>query len=192
MPPAPQPPPTPAPEVKVVPTIVDTPKPIPMPAVQAPVRMIAADPIDIVGLPVMKEMSRPPSQGRGSLGGVGSGSGAGLGEGTGGGIGPGSGGGTGGGPFQPGAGIDPPTLIREVRPAYTDEARRQSIEGDVVLEIVVQRDGSVGNVRVRRSLGAGLEQKAIDAVRQWKFSPARRHGTAVDVVVDVSVGFKLR
>ena len=75
---------------------------------------------------------------------------------------------------------------------YTDAARRQSIEGDVVLEIVVRHDGSVGNVRVRRSLGAGLEQKAIDAVRQWRFSPARRRGSAVDVVVDVSVGFKLR
>ena len=62
----------------------------------------------------------------------------------------------------------------------------------MVLEIVVRSDGSVGNVRVRRTLGAGLEQKAIDAVRQWRFLPAKRHGTAVDVVVDVSVEFKLR
>jgi TonB family protein len=112
--------------------------------------------------------------------------------GPGGGIGPGSGGGTGGGPYQPGAGIDPPTLVKEIRPTYTDAARRQAIEGDVVLEIVVRSDGSVGNVRVRRTLGAGLEQKAIDAVRQWRFLPAKRHGTAVDVVVDVSVEFKLR
>jgi TonB family protein len=123
---------------------------------------------------------------------VGSGAGAGLGEGTGGGIGPGSGGGTGGGPFQPGAGIDPPTLVREVKASYTDEARRRAIEGDVVLEIVVRQDGTVGDVRVRHSLGAGLEQKAIEAVRQWKFNPARRHGAAVDVVVDVSVEFKMR
>jgi TonB family protein len=123
---------------------------------------------------------------------VGSGSGQGLGEGTGGGIGPGSGGGTGGGPFQPGAGIDPPTLVKEIRPTYTDAARRQAIEGDVVLEIVVRQDGSVGDVRVRRTLGAGLEQKAIEAVRQWRFRPAKRRGAPVDVVVDVSVEFKLR
>ena len=82
--------------------------------------------------------------------------------------------------------------MKEIRPTYTDAARRQAIEGDVVLEIVVRDDGSVGNVRVRRTLGAGLEQKAIDAVRQWRFIPARRRGTPVDVVVNVSVEFKLR
>ena len=134
----------------------------------------------------------PPSRGPGNGGGVGSGSGQGVGSGDGGGIGPGSGGGTGGGPYQPGAGIDPPTLVREVRPSYTDAARRQAIEGDVVLEIVVRSDGSVGNVRVRRSLGGGLEQKAIEAVRQWRFMPAKRQGVPVDVVVDVAVEFKLR
>ena len=117
---------------------------------------------------------RPTGPGTG--GGVGSGSGAGIGEGRGGGIGPGSGGGTGGGPYQPGSGVAPPVLLKEVRPGYTDEARRRFIEGDVLLEIVVKQDGSVGNVRVTRSLGAGLEQKAIDAVRQWRFGPARRQG----------------
>lgn len=185
--------PTPAPPVRVEPRVIDTPKPTPtpMPAVQAPVQMVAADPLETIGLPTDRAPAAP-SQGRGSQGGVGSGSGHGIGEGTGGGIGSGSGGGTGGGPYQPGAGIDPPTLVREIRPNYTDEARRQSIEGDVLLEIVVRSDGSVGNVRVRRTLGAGLEQKAIDAVRQWKFTPARRQGAAVDVVVEVSVGFKLR
>jgi TonB family protein len=91
-----------------------------------------------------------------------------------------------------GAGIDPPTLVREVRPVYTDEARRQRIEGDVILEIVVRSDGSVGSIRVKRSLGGGLDQRAIDAVRQWRFNPARRHGTPVDVAVEVAVGFKLR
>ena len=132
------------------------------------------------------------SYGPGTGGGAGSGSGLGLGEGQGGGIGPGSGGGTGGGPFHPGAGIAPPQLLREVRANYTDDARRRAIEGDVVLEIVVKRDGSVGQVRVLHSLGGGLEQKAVEAVRQWKFAPAMRYGAAVDVVVEASVGFKLR
>jgi len=188
----PRPTPTPV-EVRTEPIPVETPKPIPTPppAVQAPVKPIAADPIDTIGVPVDK-VPGPPSQGPGKQGGVGSGAGPGLGEGTGGGIGPGTGGGTGGGPYHPGAGIDPPTLVREVEASYTDEARRRAIEGDVVLEIVVRQDGTVGDVRVRRSLGAGLEQKAIDAVRQWKFNPAKRHGAAVDVVVDVSVEFKMR
>jgi len=115
-----------------------------------------------------------------------------MGEGRGGGIGPGSGGGTGGGPLRPGSGIEPPTLVKEVKPAYTDDARRRSIEGNVVLEIVVRRDGSVGNLRVLRSLGAGLDEKALDAVRQWRFGPARRQGAPVDVVVEVSVEFSLR
>ena len=183
--PKPAPPPRPRPDPIV-------PVPAPPPAVQAPVQVVAADPLEAIGLPVERERTAPPSQGRGTQGGVGSGAGQGIGEGDGGGIGPGSGGGIGGGPYQPGAGIDPPTLVREVRPQYTPEARRQAIEGDVVLEIIVRADGSVGNIRVRRSLGAGLEQKAIEAVRQWKFLPAKRHGTPVDVVVDVSVGFKLR
>ena len=91
-----------------------------------------------------------------------------------------------------GSGITPPQLTREVRASYTDDARRRAIEGDVVLEIVVRRDGSVGQVRVLQSLGAGLEQRAIDAVRQWRFTPATRQGTAVDVVVEVAVGFSLR
>ena len=115
-----------------------------------------------------------------------------MGEGTGGGLGAGTGGGTGGGVYQPGAGIDPPTLVREVRPLYTDDARRQRIEGDVILEIVVRSDGSVGSIKVRRGLGGGLDQRAVEAVRQWRFNPARRHGTPVDVAVEVAVEFKLR
>ena len=152
---------------------------------------VPTDLSDAIGKLEQRQPS-PPSQGPGTGGGVGTGAGVGVGEGSGGGIGPGTGGGTGGGPYQPGAGIDPPTVVREVRPTYTDEARRRSIEGDVLLEIVVRRDGSVGNVRVRRTLGAGLEQKAIDAVRQWRFVPAKKQGVPVDVIVDVSVEFKLR
>jgi protein TonB len=192
--PRPAPPARPAPPrplARVEPSPVEKPPaPVP-PAVQAPVKTIAADPLETFGVP-LDGPPAPPSRGPGSLGGVGAGSGQGLGDGTGGGIGPGSGGGTGGGPYQPGSGIDPPTLVKEIRPGYTDAARRAAIEGDVVLEIVVRQDGSVGHVRVRRTLGAGLEAKAIEAVRQWRFIPAKRRGTPVDVVVDVSVEFKLR
>jgi TonB family protein len=132
------------------------------------------------------------SQGAGSGGGAGSGQGTGNGEGLGSGIGDGSGGGTGGGPYRPGSGIDPPRLLREVKADYTDEARRRNVTGDVVLEIVVRRDGSVGDVRVLQGLGSGLDQRAVEAVRQWRFSPAARKGVAVDVIVEVAVEFSLR
>jgi protein TonB len=175
---------------KQEPPRVEPPK-APEQAIQAPVVPSPADQVNKPGV-----LNQPPaviaSAGPGNGGGVGTGRGAGIGDGRGGGIGPGTGGGTGGGPFQPGAGISPPSLVREVTPLYTDEGRRRSIEGDVVLEVVVRSDGSVGNVRVLRRLGAGLDERAIEAVRQWRFSPARRQGAAVDVVVEVSVDFRLR
>ena len=115
-----------------------------------------------------------------------------MGEGAGSGIGPGTGGGTGGGPYRPGSGITPPGLLHEVKPDYSEDARRRNLEGDVVLEIVVRRDGSVGDVTLLKGLGAGLDERAIAAVRQWRFSPARRYGTPVDVLVEVAVEFKLR
>jgi protein TonB len=62
----------------------------------------------------------------------------------------------------------------------------------VVLEIVITRDGAVGAVAVRRGLGDGLDQRAIDAVGQWRFAPARRLGEPVDVIVEVAVEFMLR
>jgi protein TonB len=132
------------------------------------------------------------SAGSGQGGGAGSGQGLGNGAGSGAGIGPGAGGGTGGGPYRAGSGIEPPRLLREVKATYTDDARRQGITGNVVLEIVVTREGNVDSVSVLRGLGAGLDQRAIAAVREWRFSPARRRGEPVDVVVEVSVEFALR
>ncbi|MGE3342565.1 MAG: TonB family protein [Vicinamibacterales bacterium] len=187
------------PKPPVRPTLRDTPTPTPPPAppaqaVQAPVAALEADTRDVVGVVDAPPAppSAPPSQGPGTGGGVGTGQGEGIGEGSGGGIGPGSGGGTGGGPYRPGSGIEPPQLLKEVRPLYTDDARRRAVQGDVVLEIVVRRDGSVGDVRVTRPLGSGLDQRAVAAVRQWRFSPAKRQGAPVDVIVEVAVGFTLR
>jgi protein TonB len=163
-----------------------------LPPVMAPVAPIAADKANQEG--VLKEVPKetPPSQGSGTGGGAGSGKGTGIGEGEGSGIGPGEGGGTGGGPYRPGSGVDPPKLLREVRASYTDEARRANLNGEVVLEIVVRRDGSVGDVRILQRLGSGLDERAVQAVRQWRFAPARLKGTPVDVVVEVAVEFKLR
>jgi periplasmic protein TonB len=143
---------------------------------------------------VMKDAPAPPepSQGSGTGGGAGTGRGTGLGEGNGAGIGDGSGGGMGGGPYRPGSGVEPPRLLREVRPTYTDEARRANITGSVVMEITIRRDGAVGDIRLLRGLGGGLNERAETAVRQWRFAPARLKGTPVDVIVEVSVDFTLR
>jgi len=128
----------------------------------------------------------------GAGGGTGTGRGTGDGEGMGSGIGRGSDGGIGGGPFRAGSGIEPPRLLREVKARYTDDARRRGTTGDVVLEIVVNRDGTVGNVSVLRGLAPGLDERAVDAVRQWTFAPARRNGEPVEVIVEVAVAFTLR
>jgi protein TonB len=182
--PLPPPPPRPAP-------VKDPePEPQPAPAVEAPVASVPADTETRPG--VVEESRAEPSQGSGEGGNAGTGAGTGVGAGQGSGIGEGSGGGTGGGPYRPGSGIEPPTLRHEVKPDYSEEARRKSVEGDVVLEIVVRRDGSVGDVRVLHGMGYGLDARAVQAVRQWRFAPARRFGTPVDVLVEVSVEFKLR
>ena len=79
-----------------------------------------------------------------------------------------------------------------MKAVYTEDARRRGLAGEVVLEIVVRRDGSVGDVKLLQGLGSGLNDRAVQAVRQWRFSPAERLGTPVDVIVEVSVEFKLR
>ncbi len=162
-----------------------------LPVLVAPIVPAAADARDRPGV-LARTSAEEPGHGPGALGGAGTGSGTGIGEGSGPGVGPGSGGGTGGGPYRPGSGIEPPRLVREVKADYTEAARRRGIEGEVLLEIVVRRDGTVGDVRVERGLDAGLDANARDTVRRWRFAPAVRQSVPVDVVVEVAVEFKLR
>ena len=163
----------------------------PLPVVMAPMITAPADIRNRTGV-LQQTAVEHDSHGPGTGGGAGTGTGAGLGPGDGGGIGAGSGGGAGGGPYRPGSGIEPPRLLREVKADYTEDARRSGVSGDVVLEIVVRRDGSVGDVKLLRGLAGGLNERAMQAVRQWRFTPARRQGAPVDVVVEVAVEFKLR
>ncbi len=134
-----------------------------------------------------------PSQGPGSGGGAGNGVGTGVGAGRGPGVGPGTAGGTGGGVYRPGGGATPPTLLLEVRPSYSSEAMRLKIQGSVLLEAVVQRDGTTRDIRVIRSLDPlGLDLQAVLAVEQWRFNPGRRGGEPVDVLVTIVLDFRLR
>jgi TonB family protein len=185
-----RPKPSPAPVVAPKP-VEREPEPLPSNVLVAPVVASASDARDREGV-VQHGQGDADSQGPGTGGGAGTGHGTGSGEGLGSGIGDGSGGGTGGGPYRPGSGVEPPRLLREVKAQYTDEARRRSVSGDVILEIVVRRDGTVGDVTILQGLGAGLDRRAVDAVRQWRFDPATRKGVPVDVVVEVAVEFMLR
>lgn len=187
-----EPPKEPTPVVTPAPRPVERePEPLPSRVIVAPVVAAATDPREREGV-IDQGREAAASQGSGSDAGAGAGQGAGNGEGFGSGIGDGAGGGTGGGPYRPGSGIEPPRLLREVKADYTDEARRRGVTGDVLLEIVVRGDGSVGDVSVLRGLGGGLDQRAVAAVRQWRFAPARRRGVPVDVIVEVAVEFTLR
>jgi TonB family protein len=134
------------------------------------------------------------SQGTGSGGGAGTGTGTGIGPGTGSGLGPGFGGGTGGGAYRPGSGIELPRPIREEKPAYTPDAMRAKIQGTVLLECVVNPDGSVGNIEVKHSLDRvfGLDEEAVRAARKWRFIPGRRLGEPVAVIVTIELTFTLR
>jgi periplasmic protein TonB len=185
--------------VETPPPVRPAPRPDPEPRAQEPIPShVLVAPVAASGRDRQREGEiaavdrRDESLGAGSDGGAGAGRGTGNGPGLGSGIGPGTGGGTGGGPFRAGSGIEPPRLLREVKAIYTEDARRRGITGDVDLEIVVKRDGAVDDVRVLRGLDAGLDQRAIAAVREWRFAPARRQGEAVDVIVQVSVEFTLR
>ena len=163
----------------------------PLPPIIAPVFTVPADDRNRAGV-LEETTAKAESRGPGEDRGVGAGAGTGIGEGDGSGIGPGSGGGTGGGLYRPGSGITPPRLLREVKPDYTEDARQHGIKGEVVLEIVVRRDGSVGDIRLVNGLGYGLNERATAAVRQWRFSPAQRRGVPVDVLAEVAVEFRLR
>jgi protein TonB len=131
------------------------------------------------------------SNGTGVGSGVGSGSGGGIGSGTGRGLGPGFGAGTGGGIFRVGGGVSPPKAIYQPDPEYSEEARKAKYQGVVVLAMVIGPDGRPRDIRVQRSLGLGLDEKAMEAVRTWRFEPAKKDGQAVAVAVNIEVSFNL-
>jgi len=129
-----------------------------------------------------------------AAGGAGAGPGTGAGSGQGSGLGPGYGGGFGGGAFRPGSGVTLPQVVREVKPAYTADAMRAKVQGSVWLECIVMPDGSVGDVKVTRSLDPifGLDQEAIKAAKMWKFRPGMRQGEPVPVIITIELTFTLR
>jgi TonB family protein len=185
VPPSPEPPKNPDPKLIVEPTIV-APQLAQLPQINLP---NIGDPLGVPG---------PPSSGPGTGGGIGSGQGRGVGEGRGPGVGPGEGGGIGGGTFSDGvfraggSGITAPVIVLRVEPQYSEEARRARYQGTVVLQAIVRKDGTIDILRVVRSLGLGLDESAIEALKQWHFRPGTKDGRAVDVSLNVEVNFNLK
>lgn len=96
--------------------------------------------------------------------------------------------------YSTGNGVTTPSVVKQVKPDYTTEARDQRIEGTVVLSCVVRPDGHVTDVAVVESLDSvfGLDNSAVDAMRQWEFKPGTKNGKAVAVKVDVKMTFALK
>ncbi|HEV2699066.1 MAG TPA: energy transducer TonB, partial [Terriglobales bacterium] len=132
-----------------------------------------------------------PSNGTGGRGGMGSNSGTGIGDGKDAGVGPGTRAGFGGGPFQPGNGVSAPRATYDPNPEYSDEARRAKYQGTVVLSLIVDASGHAKDIHVARSLGMGLDEKAMEAVQKWQFAPGVKDGHAVATQVNIEVNFRL-
>lgn len=150
---------------------------------------------DNVNMPMIGMKNGPSvvlSQGSGASGGMGSGANGGLGSGGGAGYGPGSGGNAGGGIYRVGGGISAPVAIYAPDPEFSDEARRAKYQGIVIISVIVDAHGNPVNPRVIRPLGMGLDEKALEAIRKYKFKPALKDGkTPVPVMVDIEVDFRL-
>ena len=122
---------------------------------------------------------------------MGNGRGTGMGSGNGSGLGPGSGGNTGGGPRRIGGGVSAPQLIFSVEPEFSEEARKAKVAGNVLVNLWVDQNGNPSHVHVIRGVGMGLDEKAIEAVRQYRFKPATENGKPVLVELNVEVNFQI-
>jgi TonB family protein len=179
VPPAAEPPKNPDPKLIVEPTIV-APQ---LALLRLPDTLPIGDPNGVVG---------PPSSGPGEGGGIGDGTGHGDGKGQGpGGI-NGKGGGCCDGVYAIGGGVSAPVVVYRIEPEYSEEARKARHEGTVLLAAIIRKDGKVDVIRLLRKLGFGLDQNAIDALRQWRFRPAMKEGKAVDSNLNIEVTFNLR
>lgn len=167
------------PKLAVEPTVV-------MPNIKLPDNPSMPD----LGIPQSSQVAFA-SQGSGSGSGFGSGSGGGVGAGRGNGIGPGEGGGYGGGLYHVGGGVSNPILIYSPDPEFSDEARRAKYQGVCIVGLIVDPSGNPQRVHIVRPLGMGLDEKALDAVRQYKFKPAEFKGKAVAVEVNIEVNFRI-
>lgn len=96
------------------------------------------------------------------------------------------------GVYRVGVGISPPRAIFSPDPAYSKEAEAAKYQGVCVLSLIIDPDGNPRDIKVVRHLEMGLDEKAIEAVTQWKFQPAMKDGRPVAVAINIEVNFRLR
>jgi len=167
---APKAPPTEAPKLAVVPTVV----------VQKDLNL-ANNQMPNLGMPNSTLVGNS----------LGNGNGTGIGSGNGSGIGPGSGGNTGGGVMHIGGGVSRPIVLYQVEPEFSEEARKAKFSGSVTVYLYIEPDGTPSHVRVVQGVGMGLDEKAVEAVRQYRFKPAMKDGKPVRVDLYVAVNFQI-
>jgi len=178
------------------PIIAPRPEPTPRPPSLPVPETVQVDPrlepkrdeLAVTGLP--NGVPGPPSAGPGSGGGMGDGSGGGMGPGNGRGVGPNLGGGSRGGPATV---VDSkPIALNSPQPRYTEEARKNKIQGNVTARVLVGADGQVKQVKITRGLPDGLDEQAIQAAYQLRFKPAMKGGQPVAYWIPVLIEFNLR
>jgi len=167
---------------------VTVPVPVPQPVVDPPPSLLA--PIQTNSMAMMQAAGTSAVSMEKVGGG---GSGGGLGNGKGDGVGPGTGGGFGDGAYAPGNGVTWPKQTYEEKPKYTPDGMRAKIQGVVELEIVVLENGTVGSVRVTKSLdrASGLDDAAVEAAKKWRFIPGTKDGKPVATKVPMQLEFRL-
>jgi TonB family protein len=167
------------PKLPVAPTVIVPPE-IPLPAT-----------VDMAQLGDPWSIASVPSNGPGTGSGIGDGRSGGVGAGDGPGVGPGTDGGFGGGEFNPRGWLSPPEVAFKVDPEYSEEARKAKYQGTVVIRLTVNSDGTSSDIEVITPLGMGLDEKAVEAVRRWRFRPARRGMAPVATSAQIEVTFRL-
>jgi TonB family protein len=92
-----------------------------------------------------------------------------------------------------GNGVKPPIVLSQPVPPYTTEAREAKIEGVMLLQVIIRRNGSVDDLKVIRGLGHGLDEAAMDTVaKEWQFKPGTLNGRPVDVQANIEISFRLK
>jgi|RhiMethySRZTD1v2_1073278.scaffolds.fasta_scaffold51059_4 TonB family protein len=188
------------------PLIAPRPEPTPRPPSLPVPETVMVDPrlepkrdeLAVTGLPT--GVPGPPSAGPGSGGGMGDGKGGGMGPGDGRGVGPGSGYNMGGGDPRLGGGnggpatnVDQkPVQLNSPQPRYTEDARKNKIQGTVTARLLIGSDGVVKRVTITRGLPDGLDEQAIQAAYQLRFKPAMKSGQPVAYQMSVLIEFNLR
>jgi protein TonB len=122
---------------------------------------------------------------------LGNGNGTGLGAGDGSGLGPGSGGNIGRGVYAVGGAVSQPQVLVSADPEFSEEARKAKFSGNVLVYFIVDEHGTPTHVRVARGVGMGLDEKAVDAIRQYKFKPGLKDGKPVKVQMAIEVNFQI-